>query len=169
MDERAQQIGTRAATITLAIAYMFWLGVALSKFIGTGRIETAAAEIVFLALIPFVLLWFARQDERLFLPRLREHDDLQELLSPRHILRRTRRYALEALGFSVSLTVADYLAERLTGDIMTLLPLTTWHAWSLEIGGGFLVLLVIDTLWNEFAIHRYIRKIRELEDHEQTR
>ncbi len=169
MDERAQQIGTRAAAITLAIAYMFWLGVALSKFIGTGRIETAAAEIVFLALIPFVLLWFARQDERLFLPRLREHDDLQELLSPRHILRRTRRYALEALGFSVSLTVADYLAERLTGDIMTLLPLTTWHAWSLEIGGGFLVLLVIDTLWNEFAIHRYIRKIRELEDHEQTR
>ena len=169
MDERAQQIGTRAATITLAIAYMFWLGVALSKFIGTGRIETAAAEIVFLALIPFVLLWFARQDERLFLPRLREHDDLQELLSPRHILRRTRRYALEALGFSVSLTVADYLAERLTGDIMTLLPLTTWHAWSLEIGGGFLVFLVIDTLWNEFAIHRYIRKIRELEDHEQPR
>ena len=169
MDERAQQIGTRAAAITLAIAYMFWLGVALSKFIGTGRIETAAAEIVFLALIPFVLLWFARQDERLFLPRLREHDDLQELLSPRHILRRTRRYALEALGFSVSLTVADYLAERLTGDIMTRLPLTTWHAWSLEIGGGFLVLLVIDTLWNEFAIHRYIRKIRELEDHEQTR
>lgn len=122
MDERAQQIGTRAATITLTIAYMFWLAVAFSKFIGTGRIETAAAEIVFLALIPFVLLWFARQDERLFLPRLREHDDLQELLSPRHVLRRARRYALEALGFSVSLTVADYLAERLTGDIMTLLP-----------------------------------------------
>jgi len=39
----------------------------------------------------------------------------------------------------------------------------------LMVGGGFLVLLVIDTLWNEFAIHRYIRKIRELEDHEQTR
>ena len=169
MDERAQQIGTRAATITLAIAYVFWLAVALSKFIGTGRIETAAAEIVFLALIPFVLLWFARQDERLFLPRLREHDDLQELLSPRHVLRRARRYALEALGFSTSLTVADYLAERLTGDIMTLLPLTTWQAWALEIGCGFLVFLIIDTLWNEFAIHRYIRKIRELENHEQTR
>ena len=169
MDERAQQIGTRAATITLAIAYVFWLGVALSKFIGTGRIETAAAEIVFLALIPFVLLWFARQDERLFLPRLREHDDLQGLLSPRHVLRRARRFALGALGFSVSLTVADYLAERLTGDIMTLLPLTTWHAWFLEIGGGFLVFLVIDALWNELAIRRYIRKIKELEDHEQTR
>ena len=56
MDERAQQIGTRAATIALTIAYMLWLAVALSKFIGTGRIETAAAEIVFLALIPFVLL-----------------------------------------------------------------------------------------------------------------
>ena len=82
MDERAQQIGTRAATITLAIAYVFWLGVALSKFIGTGRVETAAAEIVFLALIPFVLLWFARQDERLLLPRLREYADLQELLRP---------------------------------------------------------------------------------------
>ena len=52
---------------------------------------------------------------------------------------------------------------------MTLLPLTTWHAWALEIGGGFLVFLVIDTLWNELAIHRYIRKIRELENHEQTR
>ena len=50
MDERAQQIGTRAATITLAIAYVFWLGVAFSKFIGTRRIETAATEIVFLAL-----------------------------------------------------------------------------------------------------------------------
>ena len=37
MDERAQQIGTRAATITLAIAYVFWLGVAFSKFIGTQR------------------------------------------------------------------------------------------------------------------------------------
>ena len=169
MDEREQQIGTRAATITLAIAYVFWLGVALSKFIGTGRIETAAAEIVFLALIPFVLLWFARQDERLFLPRLREHDDLQELLSPRHVLRRARRYALEALGFSVSLTVADYLAERLTGDIMTLLPLTTWQAWALQIGCVFPVFLIIDTLWNELAIRRYIRKIKELEDHEQTR
>ena len=169
MDERAQQIGTRAATTTLAIAYVFWLGVAFSKFIGTGRIETAAAEIVFLALIPFVLLWFARQDERLFLPRLREHDDLQELLNPRHVLRRARRYALEALGFSVSLTVADYLAERLKGDIMTLLPLTTWQAWALEIGCGFLVFLIIDTLWNELAIRRYIRKIKELEDHEQTR
>ena len=169
MDERAQQIGTRAATITLAIAYVFWLGVAFSKFIGTRRIETAATEIVFLALIPFVLLWFARQDERLFLPRLREHDDLQELLSPRHILRRTRRYALEALGFSVSLTVADYLAERLTGDIMTLLPLTTWQAWALQIGCVFPVFLIIDTLWNELAIRRYIRKIKELEDHEQTR
>ena len=85
---------------------MFWLGVALSKFIGTGRIETAAAEIVFLALIPFVLLWFARQDERLLLPRLREYADLQELLRPRHVLRRTRRYALGALGFSTSLTVS---------------------------------------------------------------
>ena len=169
MDEREQQIGTRAATITLAIAYVFWLGVALSKFIGTGRIETAAAEIVFLALIPFVLLWFARQDERLFLPRLREHDDLQELLSPRHVLRRARRYALEALGFSVSLTVADYLAERLTGDIMTLLPLTTWQAWALQIGCVFPVFLIIDTRWNELAIRRYIRKIKELEDHEQTR
>ena len=50
MDERAQQIGTRAATTTLAIAYVFWLGVALSKFIGTGRNETAATEIVFLTL-----------------------------------------------------------------------------------------------------------------------
>ena len=165
MDERAQQIGTRAATITLAIAYVFWLGVAFSKFIGTGRIETAAAEIVFLALTPFVLLWFARQDERLLLPRLHEYADLQELLRPRHVLRRTRRYALGALGFSTSLTVADYL----TGDIMTLLPLTTWQAWALEIGCGFLVFLIIDTLWNEFAIRRYIRKIRELEDHEQTR
>ena len=165
MDERAQQIGTRAATITLAIAYVFWLGVALSKFIGTGRIETAAAEIVFLALTPFVLLWFARQDERLLLPRLQEYADLQELLRPRHVLRRTRRYALEALGFSTSLTVADYL----TGDIMTLLPLTTWQAWALEIGCGFLVFLIIDTLWNELAIRRYIRKIKELEDHEQTR
>ena len=169
MDEREQQIGTRAATITLAIAYVFWLGVAFSKFIGTRRIETAATEIVFLALIPFVLLWFARQDERLFLPRLREHDDLQELLSPRHVLRRARRYALEALGFSVSLTVADYLAERLTGDIMTLLPLTTWQAWALQIGCVFPVFLIIDTLWNELAIRRYIRKIKELEDHEQTR
>ena len=102
MDERAQQIGTRAATITLAIAYVFWLGVALSKFIGTRRIETAATEIVFLALTPFVLLWFARQDERLLLPRLREYADLQELLRPRHVLRRTRRYALGALGFSTS-------------------------------------------------------------------
>lgn len=165
MDERAQQIGTRAATITLAIAYVFWLGVAFSKFIGTGRIETAAAEIVFLALTPFVLLWFARQDERLLLPRLQEYADLQELLRPRHVLRRTRRYALEALGFSTSLTVADYL----TGDIMTLLPLTTWQAWALEIGCGFLVFLIIDTLWNELAIRRYIRKIKELEDHEQTR
>lgn len=165
MDERAQQIGTRAATTTLAIAYVFWLGVALSKFIGTGRIETAATEIVFLALTPLVLLWFARQDERLLLPRLHEYADLQELLRPRHVLRRTRRYALEALGFSTSLTVADYL----TGDIMTLLPLTTWQAWALEIGCGFLVFLIIDTLWNEFAIRRYIRKIRELEDHEQTR
>ena len=165
MDERAQQIGTRAATITLAIAYVFWLGVAFSKFIGTGRIETAAAEIVFLALTPFVLLWFARQDEHLLLPRLHEYADLQELLRPRHVLRRTRRYALEALGFSTSLTVADYL----TGDIMTLLPLTTWQAWALEIGCGFLVFLIIDTLWNELAIRRYIRKIRELEDHEQTR
>ena len=165
MDERAQQIGTRAATITLAIAYVFWLGVAFSKFIGTGRIETAAAEIVFLALTPFVLLWFARQDEHLLLPRLHEYADLQELLRPRHVLRRTRRYALGALGFSTSLTVADYL----TGDIMTLLPLTTWQAWALEIGCGFLVFLIIDTLWNEFAIRRYIRKIRELEDHEQTR
>ena len=165
MDERAQQIGTRAATTTLAIAYVFWLGVALSKFIGTGRIETAAAEIVFLALTPFVLLWFARQDEHLLLPRLHEYADLQELLRPRHVLRRTRRYALEALGFSTSLTVADYL----TGDIMTLLPLTTWQAWALEIGCGFLVFLIIDTLWNELAIRRYIRKIKELEDHEQTR
>ena len=165
MDERAQQIGTRAATITLAIAYVFWLGVAFSKFIGTGRIETAAAEIVFLALTPLVLLWFARQDERLLLPRLHEYADLQELLRPRHVLRRTRRYALEALGFSTSLTVADYL----TGDIMTLLPLTTWQAWALEIGCGFLVFLIIDTLWNELAIRRYIRKIKELEDHEQTR
>ena len=165
MDERAQQIGTRAATITLTIAYMFWLGVALSKFIGTGRIETAATEIVFLALTPLVLLWFARQDERLLLPRLHEYADLQELLRPRHVLRRTRRYALEALGFSTSLTVADYL----TGDIMTLLPLTTWQAWALEIGCGFLVFLIIDTLWNELAIRRYIRKIKELEDHEQTR
>ena len=165
MDERAQQIGTRAATITLTIAYVFWLGVAFSKFIGTGRIETAAAEIVFLALTPFVLLWFARQDEHLLLPRLHEYADLQELLRPRHVLRRTRRYALEALGFSTSLTVADYL----TGDIMTLLPLTTWQAWALEIGCGFLVFLIIDTLWNELAIRRYIRKIRELEDHEQTR
>ena len=165
MDERAQQIRTRAATITLAIAYVFWLGVAFSKFIGTGRIETAAAEIVFLALTPFVLLWFARQDEHLLLPRLHEYADLQELLRPRHVLRRTRRYALEALGFSTSLTVADYL----TGDIMTLLPLTTWQAWALEIGCGFLVFLIIDTLWNELAIRRYIRKIRELEDHEQTR
>jgi len=102
-------------------------------------------------------------------PRLREHDALQELLSPRHVLRRARRYALEALGFSVSLTVADYLAERLTGDIMTLLPLTTWHAWFLEIGGGVLGFPLIHALWNELAIHRYIRKIRELEDHEQTR
>ena len=165
MDERAQQIGTRAATITLAIAYVFWLGVALSKFIGTGRIETAATEIVFLALTPLVLLWFARQDERLLLPRLHEYADLQELLRPRHVLRRARRYALEALGFSTSLTVADYL----TGDIMTLLPLTTWQAWALEIGCGFLVFLIIDTLWNELAIRRYIRKIKELEDHEQTR
>ena len=165
MDERAQQIGTRAATITLAIAYVFWLGVALSKFIGTGRIETAATEIVFLALTPLVLLWFARQDERLLLPRLHEYADLQELLRPRHVLRRTRRYALGALGFSTSLTVADYL----TGDIMTLLPLTTWQAWALEIGCGFLVFLIIDTLWNELAIRRYIRKIKELEDHEQTR
>ncbi len=165
MDERAQQIGTRAATTTLAIAYVFWLGVALSKFIGTGRIETAATEIVFLALTPLVLLWFARQDERLLLPRLHEYADLQELLRPRHVLRRTRRYALEALGFSTSLTVADYL----TGDIMTLLPLTTWQAWALEIGCGFLVFLIIDTLWNELAIRRYIRKIKELEDHEQTR
>lgn len=165
MDERAQQIGTRAATTTLAIAYVFWLGVALSKFIGTGRIETAATEIVFLALTPLVLLWFARQDERLLLPRLHEYADLQELLRPRHVLRRTRRYALGALGFSTSLTVADYL----TGDIMTLLPLTTWQAWALEIGCGFLVFLIIDTLWNELAIRRYIRKIKELEDHEQTR
>ena len=165
MDERAQQIGTRAATTTLAIAYVFWLGVALSKFIGTGRIETAATEIVFLALTPLVLLWFARQDERLLLPRLREYADLEELLRPRHVLRRTRRYALEALGFSTSLTVADYL----TGDIMTLLPLTTWQAWALEIGCGFPVFLIIDTLWNELAIRRYIRKIKELEDHEQTR
>ena len=165
MDERAQQIGTRAATITLAIAYVFWLGVAFSKFIGTGRIETAATEIVFLALIPFVLLWFARQDERLLLPRLREYADLEELLRPRHVLRRTRRYALEALGFSTSLTVADYL----TGDIMTLLPLTTWQAWALQIGCVFPVFLIIDTLWNELAIRRYIRKIKELEDHEQTR
>ena len=165
MDERAQQIGTRAAIITLAIAYVFWLGVAFSKFIGTGRIETAATEIVFLALTPLVLLWFARQDERLLLPRLHEYADLQELLRPRHVLRRTRRYALEALGFSTSLTVADYL----TGDIMTLLPLTTWQAWALEIGCGFLVFLIIDTLWNELAIRRYIRKIKELEDHEQTR
>ena len=169
MDERAQQIGTRAATITLAIAYVFWLGVAFSKFIGTGRIETAATEIVFLALIPFVLLWFARQDERLLLPRLREYADLEELLRPRHVLRRTRRYALGALGFSTSLTVADYLAERLTGDIMTLLPLTTWQAWALQIGCVFPVFLIIDTLWNELAIRRYIRKIKELEDHEQTR
>ena len=165
MDERAQQIGTHATTTTLAIAYVFWLGVALSKFIGTGRIETAATEIVFLALTPLVLLWFARQDERLLLPRLHEYADLQELLRPRHVLRRTRRYALEALGFSTSLTVADYL----TGDIMTLLPLTTWQAWALEIGCGFLVFLIIDTLWNELAIRRYIRKIKELEDHEQTR
>ena len=88
MDERAQQIGTRAATIILAIAYVFWLGVAFSKFIGTGRIETAAAEIVFLALTPFVLLWFARQDESLLLPRLHEYADLQELLRLRHVLRR---------------------------------------------------------------------------------
>ena len=165
MDERAQQIGTRAATITLAIAYVFWLGVAFSKFIGTRRIETAATEIVFLALIPFVLLWFARQDERLLLPRLREYADLEELLRPRHVLRRTRRYALGALGFSTSLTVADYL----TGDIMTLLPLTTWQAWALQIGCVFPVFLIIDTLWNELAIRRYIRKIKELEDHEQTR
>ena len=35
--------------------------------------------------------------------------------------------------------------------------------------GGFLVFLIIDTLWNELAIRRYIRKIKELEDHEQTR
>ena len=169
MDERAQQIGTRAATKALDIANVLWLGVAFSKFIGTRRIETAATEIVFLALIPFVLLWFARQDERLLLPRLREYADLEELLRPRHVLRRTRRYALGALGFSTFLTVADYLAERLTGDIMTLLPLTTWQAWALQIGCVFPVFLIIDTLWNELAIRRYIRKIKELEDHEQTR
>lgn len=52
---------------------------------------------------------------------------------------------------------------------MTLLPLTTWQAWALQIGCGFPVFLIIDTLWNELAIRRYIRKIKELEDHEQTR
>ena len=52
---------------------------------------------------------------------------------------------------------------------MPLLPRPPWQAWALEIGCGFLVFLIIDTLWNEFAIRRYIRKIRELEDHEQTR
>ena len=109
MDERAQQIGTRAATITLAIAYVFWLGVAFSKFIGTRRIETAATEIVFLALIPFVLLWFARQDERLLLPRLREYADLEELLRPPPRPATDTPLRAWSAGILNFLTVADYL------------------------------------------------------------
>lgn len=58
MDERAHHITARAAAATLAIAYGYQLIAAVAKFVAARGVFAATSEIIFLAVIPWVFLYF---------------------------------------------------------------------------------------------------------------
>lgn len=161
MDERAHHITARAAAATLAIAYGYQLIAAVAKFVAARGVFAATSEIIFLAVIPWVFLYFARSDESLLLPKVGDRD-VEELLTSGARRERTVRYAKEAAVLAAVMTALDIAANAFTGYRESL-PWPEPAVWALEFVLAFAVFFGISYLWGEFQTKRYVRSLTELE------
>lgn len=172
MDERRVAIGTRAMGMTLAATYAFIMLAAIWKYVRTGDIMNSAWEIGLLVFIPFSILWFARKDEALLLPKNFKGEELTVDTDIKSKGRRKKQYALDALAFSSAFCIltaaAAFLVEKNGEQFILFKDLSIyWNyvvAFSLELILGFVVFYPMNYLWGEYAIKKYNRRLDELED-----
>jgi len=172
MDERRVAIGTRAMGMTLAATYAFIMLAAIWKYVRTGDIMNSAWEIGLLVFIPFSVLWFARKDEALLLPKTFLSEELPTESDASSKERRKRQYAMNALAFSIAFTlltiVAAFLIEKNGEPFILFKSLSaSWNyviSFSLMLVSDFAVFFLLNYVGGEYVIKKYNRHLDELED-----
>lgn len=172
MDERTAGNLGKAGMVALSVAYLYQLVVAIWKAISARAVEAAASEIVFLVVVMVVFTWAMRDDERLFLPRVRSFEP-EDLLAPTARRQRLISYASGAAGLAAAMLVVSVVAWFALGlDDGTFSGPSgslSGGAWFwvgvlvVEFVGTFAVFFLIDWWWGESKVKRYVRTLKELE------
>lgn len=117
MDERSQKLVARGMAIKLSLVYISLVVSCIWKYVSTKDITNSTWEIIFIVMIPASIVWFARKDESLMIPKTvtgeqipTESDDLSRK-------RRKKYYFWDSLGFATVILIFTVIGTLLIEKI----------------------------------------------------
>lgn len=173
MDERSQQIITKAMALTLGIVYISLFVLAIWKYVTTGDIASITWELIFIMMITTSIVWFSRKDESLLIPKMTTIGKEFPIENNKETKKkRTKIYALDAVGLAtifLILTVLDSIFVQKKWNYMIHFP--EWNktfniifTLSLEFIISIIIFFMIAFIWEEWKLRKYHKKMDELED-----
>ena len=172
MDERSQLFIVRGMAITLALVYIFFFVSGIWKYVSTKDITSITWEIIFIVMIPASILWFARKDESLLIPKMITGENVPTTVDRESKKKRKTNYFLNSLGFATFVlifTILDSLFiqdewfyftffSQLSDQLKIIATLTV------EFVIGLIVFYIVNYVWGELSVRKYKRKLDVLED-----
>src|SRR5699024_8312804 len=105
MDERSKLFAMRGMAITLALVYIFFLVSGIWKYVSTKDITNITWEIIFIVMIPASIMWFARKDESLLIPKMITGEHVPTTSDHKSKKSRKVHYFLNSLGFATFILI----------------------------------------------------------------
>ncbi|RFB17254.1 hypothetical protein DZB84_09280 [Bacillus sp. HNG] len=175
MDERSQQQIAKGLAITLGIVYISLFSFAIWKYVSTKDISSITWELVFIVMIPASIVWFARRDESLTIPKMISGNLIDTGLSKKSQSKRKKYYFLDSLGFAMVVLILTIITNFFIEKEWQHFPLFPQMSevsniivtLSIEFVISLVVFFTISYVWEEFNIRRYNRKLDELEDNHE--
>lgn len=174
MDERQHELGFKACGAAILVTYIYLLIEIFYKLFSTKNIENCTWEIVLIILISATILFVGRKDEAILLPKKISGKELPLDLTRACKRKRIKNYFIDSIIFSVTMMLIS-LAAMFIGKI----PLDSYFMFSgiskglnitlncfVEFVFLFIISLIIDYSLGEYQVHKYNKKLKDLEGDE---
>lgn len=174
MDERSQEIISRAMGITLGLAYFGLLIYCVIKYVVTKDITSITWELMIVIIIPLSITWFARKDESLLIPKMSGTTGKELPTDQNKFTKNIRKkyYLLDSIGlatFFLILTIIDAIFIQKTWEHILFFShlsqtVNIIITLAIEFVISVIIFYIISYIWEEWKTRKYHKKLAELED-----
>lgn len=174
MDERQRKLGLKACGAAILLTYIYLLIEIFYRLFSTKNIENCTWEIGLIILISGTILFVGRKDEAILLPKKISGKELPVDLTRACKRERIKNYFLDSIIFSGSMIFISLVLI-----FVWKIPLDSYLMLSgiskelnitlncfVEFVFLFIISLIIDYSLGEYQIHKYNKKIMDLEGDE---